>query len=252
MQSLRRCLISMGVFVALASAANAKAEITFWPDADYDPAIPKIEDVLGYQPGERITWHRDALRYFEALANAAPERLTVTPYAKSWEGRELVYVIVSSAANMARIDDVKAGMQRLANPRTTGANEAAQIIATQPAVTWLSYGVHGNEISSTDAAMLTAYHLLASRGDERVADIMRDTVVVIDPMQNPDGRDRFVHHFEVAEGLVPDADRISAEHDEPWPGGRTNHYLFDLNRDWFILTQPKHAAESGYCRSGTR
>ena len=87
--------------------------------------------------------------------------------------------------------------------------------------------------------MLTAYHLLASRGDERVASIMSDTVVVIDPMQNPDGRDRFIHHFEIAEGLLPDDDRVSAEHNEPWPGGRTNHYFFDLNRDWFIQTQPE-------------
>ena len=73
----------------------------------------------------------------------------------------------------------------------------------------------------------------------RSADILRDTVVVIDPMQNPDGRDRFIHQFTLAHGLSPDPDRISAEHDEPWPGGRTNHYLFDLNRDWFILTQPE-------------
>ena len=99
--------------------------------------------------------------------------------------------------------------------------------------------------------MLTAYHLLASRGDVRVADILRNTVVVIDPMQNPDGRDRFVHHFEMSEGLLPDSDRVSAEHDEPWPGGRTNHYLFDLNRDWFILTQPEtrgriHALQEWY------
>ena len=117
--------------------------------------------------------------------------------------------------------------------------QAADIIADQPAITWLSYGVHGNEISSTDAAMLTAYHLLASRGDDRVADIMQDTVVIIDPMQNPDGRDRFIQSFTSAVGLRPDSDRLAAEHDEPWPGGRTNHYLFDMNRDWFIMTQPE-------------
>ena len=219
--------------------ASAQENFVFWPNADYDPAIPTVEDVLGYPSGERITWHRDAIRYFEALAEAAPERISVSRYAQSWEGRDLIYVVVTSAENMARIDDIKAGMQRLADPRQTTRAEAEEIIASQPAVTWLSYGVHGNEISSTDAAMLTAYHLLASRGDARVADIMRDTVVVLDPMQNPDGRDRFVHHFEMSEGIVADSSRISAGHDEPWPGGRTNHYLFDLNRDWFILTQPE-------------
>ena len=219
--------------------ALAQGNFEFWPNANYDPAIPSVEDVLGYASGDRITWHRDAIRYFEALEEAAPDRISVLRYAKSWEGRDLIYVVVSSAANMARIEDVKAGMQRLADPRQTTRAESEEIIASQPAVTWLSYGVHGNEISSTDASMLTAYHLLASRGDARVADIMRDTVVVLDPMQNPDGRDRFVHHFEMAEGIVADSSRISAEHDEPWPGGRTNHYLFDLNRDWFILTQPE-------------
>ena len=223
----------------VASSTAAQDDFRFWTDDDYDPAIPSIEQVLGYAPGERITWHRDAIRYFEALAEAAPDRVQIVEYARSWQGRELIYVALSSADNMDRIEDVKAGMQSLRDPRQTPPDEAEAIIGNQPPVTWLSYGVHGNEISSTDAAMLTAYHLLASRGDERVADIMDDTVVVIDPMQNPDGRDRFIHHFTSSLGLEPDSDRLSAEHDEPWPGGRTNHYLFDMNRDWFIMTQPE-------------
>lgn len=237
---LRRARAATAVIaLTISFTAAAQDEFVFWPDSDHDPSIPSVEDVLGYSPGDRVTWHRDAVRYFKALEAAAPDRIAIHRYAKSWEGRELIYAVVTSAANMARIDDIKAGMQSLADPRSTTPAQATQIISNQPAVTWLSYGVHGNEISSTDAAMLTAYHLLASRGDSRVADIMRDTVVVIDPMQNPDGRDRFIQHFNMSEGLTPDSDRISAEHDEPWPGGRTNHYLFDLNRDWFILTQPE-------------
>jgi len=238
---LRRTAMAMFVLTVtvIAPYAVAQGGFVFWPDADYDPAVPTFQDVLGYKPGERITWHADSIRYFEALAKAAPNRISVTPYANSWEGRDLIYVVVTSKENMARIDDIKSGMQRLAKPGQTTEAQAQEIIKNQPAVTWLSYGIHGNEISSTEAAMLTAYHLLASRGDARVANIMRDTVVVIDPMQNPDGRDRFIHHFETAEGLVADSDRISAEHNEPWPGGRTNHYFFDMNRDWFIMTQPE-------------
>ena len=223
----------------LATSATAQGDFVSWPDANYDPAIPTVESVLGHQSGERVTWHNETLHYFKALEAAAPDRVSVHHYATSWEGRDLIYVVVTSAANMAKIDDIKAGMQQLRNVGNTSAASAAQIIQSQPAVTWLSYGVHGNEISSTDAAMMTAYHLLASRGDARVDDIMNNTVVVIDPMQNPDGRDRFIHHYEIAEGLIPDADRLSAEHNEPWPGGRTNHYLFDMNRDWFILSQPE-------------
>ena len=226
----------VGLFAGNAYAQN---DYAFWPGADYDPAIPTVKSVLGYESGERITWHRDTIRYFEALRAAAPDRVTLFRYAETWEGRELIYAVITSPENMARIDDVKANMQRLADPRKTTRAAASAIIEDQPAVTWLSYSVHGNEISSTDAAMMTAYHLLAARGDDRVAAIMRDTVVVIDPTQNPDGRDRFIHRFEIAEGLEPSPDLMSAEHNEPWPSGRTNHYLFDMNRDWFMLTQPE-------------
>ncbi|SVC29510.1 uncharacterized protein METZ01_LOCUS282364, partial [marine metagenome] len=239
MTRMFRQLMAVCAVTAISFSVSAEENFVYWPDADYDPAIPSFRDVLGYGPGEKITWHSDAIRYFEALEAAAPQRIAAHSYAQSWEGRDLIYVIVTSAKNMSRIEEIKSGMQRLRDPRVTSRSEAEQIIESQPAVTWLSYGVHGNEHSSTEAAMLTAYHLLASRGDARVDDIMRDTVVIIDPMQNPDGRDRFIQNFTMANGLVPDEDRISAEHDEPWPGGRTNHYLFDLNRDWFILSQPE-------------
>ncbi len=230
--------LSVGVTLG-SSVATAQVDFEYWPNPNYDPSIPTIEEVLGYKPGDKITWHRDAIAYFEALQAAAPDRMTITEYAQTWQERELIYAVISSPDNIANLDSAKQGMAQLADPRITDADAADAIIADQPAVTWLSYGVHGNEISSTDAAMLTAYHLLASRGDSRVADILNDTIVVIDPMQNPDGRDRFIHQFTTAMGLVPDSDRLSAEHDEPWPGGRTNHYLFDMNRDWFIQTQPE-------------
>ena len=232
-------LMTLLAAMLLATGASAQDDFVFWPNADYDPAVPTIEQVTGHKPGERVTWHADVMRYFDALAAAHPERVSVHRYARTWEGRDLIYVVITSPENMTRIDEIKSGMQSLRNAGSTSGAQAASIIQSQPAVTWLSYGVHGNEISSSDAAMLTAYHLLASRGDDRVDDILENTVVVIDPMQNPDGRDRFIHHFEMSEGLLPDVDRLSAEHNEPWPGGRTNHYLFDMNRDWFILSQPE-------------
>jgi hypothetical protein len=236
---IQRAALVATLTIFACNTVIAEGDFTFWPDADYDPDIPNIESVIGHKSGERITWHRDTMRYFDALVEAAPDRIRIFRYAETWEGRELIYAVITSPENMARIDDIKTNMQRLKDPRITSAAEAEGIISSQPAVTWLSYGVHGDEISSTDAAMLTAYHLLASRGDARVPDILNNTVVIIDPMQNPDGRDRFIHRFETAEGLEPSSDRISAEHNEPWPSGRTNHYLFDMNRDWFIMTQPE-------------
>ena len=216
-----------------------QAKFEHWPGAVYDPAIPTTKRVLGYEPGERIAQHAHLMKYFEALAAAAPSRVRIIEYAKTWEGRKLICALIGSEANLRRLASIQEGMKKLAEPRKTQEAEARKLIASLPAPVMLSYGVHGNEISSPDAAMMTAYHLLASRNDKLVDSILANTLVLIDPTQNPDGRDRFVHHFEIAEGLAPDASPLAAEHNEPWPGGRTNHYYFDMNRDWFALTQPE-------------
>jgi putative intracellular protease/amidase len=223
----------------LASAARAQAPFEMWPGATYDPAIPTTQKVLGYAPGERVAAPSDLVRYFEALAAAAPARIKVLEYARSWEKRPLIYAAIGSEANVKRLAEIQAGMKRLADPRKTPEAEAQKVMANLPAVIMLSYGVHGNEISGPDAAMMTAYHLLASRNDKLVAEVLANTVVLIDPSQNPDGRNRFVHNFTIAEGLEPDGGVAAAERNEPWPGGRTNHYYFDMNRDWFALTQPE-------------
>jgi len=227
------------VLLLAAAAAFSQSKFEMWPGATYDPAVPSVQKVLSYSPGERIAAPEELVRYFEALAAAQPNRIKVFDYAKSWEKRRLIYAAIGSEANIRRLADIQAGMKRLADPRKTNAAEAQKLIAGLPAVIMLSHGVHGNEISSCDAAMMTAYHLLAARNDATVAAILKDVVVLIDPSQNPDGRNRFVQNFNIAEGLEPDPSTVSAERNEPWPGGRTNHYYFDMNRDWFALTQPE-------------
>ncbi|MBI4904227.1 MAG: peptidase M14 [Acidobacteria bacterium] len=226
----------LGALLSLGLSAQTPE---FWPGTQYDPAIPTFKKVLGYDTGTRISSHANLMRYMEALAASAPTRMKIFEYAKSWEGRKLIYAAIGSEANIRRLNDVKSAMQKIADPRKTPDAEAAKLMANLPAVVWLGYGVHGNEISSPDAALQTAYHLLAARNDKIVQDILANVLVLIDPTQNPDGRDRFVHNFEIAEGLEPDASPQAAEHNEPWPGGRTNHYYFDMNRDWFALTQPE-------------
>ncbi|HXG33595.1 MAG TPA: M14 family zinc carboxypeptidase [Bryobacteraceae bacterium] len=232
--ALPACLL-----LCVVGALRAQTRFEFWPGAVYDPALPTFEKVLGYAPGERISPHANLLKYLEALAASAPDRIRIFDYARSWQGRRLVYAVVGSAQNLRRLEEIRAGIQRLADPRKTPEPEARKLISSLPALVWLAYGVHGNEISSPEAALLAAYHLLAARNDKMVSEILAQTLVFIDPCQNPDGRDRFVHHFEQAEGLEPDASPLAAEHNENWPGGRTNHYHFDLNRDWFALTQPE-------------
>ena len=236
---MRRFVFVSLLLPLLVSLAVAQASYEFWPGVRYDPSIPTLEKVLGYKTGEQITSPEGIVRYMEALARAAPSRMKVWDYGKTWEGRRLIYVAIGSAANISRLDALSEGMRKLADPRKTSKAEADKLIGSLPATVWLAYGVHGNEISSPEASLLAAYHLLAARNDAVVDSILKNTVVFIDPLQNPDGRNRFLQGFVQSEGLEPNANPEALEHDEAWPGGRTNHYLFDMNRDWFALTQPE-------------
>lgn len=231
---LRKLLVLL--IAAYLNLPLSAASAIGWPDAVYDPRIPTQQAVLGAEPGERITPPEDLNRYFEALAEAAPDRTLLVEYARSWQGRSLNYLVIASPENLARLEDIKAGMQQLADPRGIDAGRIDSLIETMPALIWLAHGVHGNEISSPEAALVTAYHLLASDAGAR---LLEDTVVIIDPTENPDGRARFVQHYQSLSGIEAQGSPIAAERVEGWPSGRTNHYLFDMNRDWFAMTQPE-------------
>ena len=205
------------------------------PDTKYDPAIPTLKSVVGHEPGEAISTPHQIGQYLEALSKSAPDRSRLVRYATSWEGRPLHYLIVGSGERIARLDEVRKGLQALG----AGTADADRLIAELPVVVWFIHGVHGNEISSGEAALQEAYHLLAARGDADAELTLREALVIIDPMQNPDGRERFVTHNLLGRAMEPDPEPASAEHDEPWPGGRSNHYLFDMNRDYFALSQPE-------------
>ncbi|MFN0104538.1 MAG: M14 family zinc carboxypeptidase [Bryobacteraceae bacterium] len=235
MRSLLLCLCA-------AATLPAQSSFEFWPGAAYDPSIPTFQKVLGFEPGSRFAAHTDLIRYLEALSAAAPNRLKVVEYGQSWEGRKLVYAVIGNEANMRRLPEIQASMKKLLDPRKTGEADAQRLIANTPAIVWLGHAVHGNEISGPDAALLAAYHLLAARNQPAVTAALADTLILIDPLQNPDGRMRFIHAFEQTVGLEPDPAPMAAERNEPWPGGRSNHYLFDLNRDWFAVTQPESKA----------
>ncbi|MBY5990616.1 M14 family metallopeptidase [Ferrimonas balearica] len=215
------------------------AEPLAWPEVAYDPAIPTVAEVLGYPVGARISTPAQARRYFDALVAAAPNRIRLVEYAQSWEGRPLYYTVIGTPERLADLTGFAADMQALADPRQTDEAQAEALIGRLPASLWLGYAVHGNEISGTDAAMLTAYHLLAAQDHPMTQTILADSLVFIDPLQNPDGRARFTSRYYATVGLAPSDDRLSAEHNEPWPRGRTNHYLFDMNRDWLAQTQPE-------------
>src|SRR4051794_29892999 len=156
----------------------------------------------------------------------------------TYEGRRLMQRAVSSPANIERLEEVRRGGLRLADPAGPGAGNAGdrdRIVRRSPLVVWLAYGVHGNESSSAEAAMGTAYALAASQGE--MAEMLKDVVVLIDPLQNPDGHERYVNGYRQRRGDEANPRRAAAEHFEPWPGGRQNHYVIDLNRDWAWASQ---------------
>ena len=234
---LTTLLGSSGAFYAEAQADQGFS--ANWPQVNYNNTIPSVEAELGYKIGQRISSHADMLRYFEALQDAQPTRIKLFEYGESWEGRKLIYAVIGNEQNIANLTQFTRDMQALSDPRNIKSSKANSLIESLPGSVWLQYGVHGNEISSTDAAMMTAYHLLAGTGDATVDNIMENNLVFIDPLQNPDGRSRFIAHYYSTVGIMHSDDRLSAEHNEPWPNGRTNHYLFDLNRDWLPITQPE-------------
>lgn len=227
----------LGLWAAFAVTMAGPLDLA--PGTTYDAKIPTLRQVVGHDPAQEITSPEGITTYLKALAAAAPDRTRLVEYARTWEGRPLHVLIVGSTERMARLDQVQAGLKRLADPRGLAAPDADRLVRELPVVVWLLHAVHGNEISSSDAALAEAYHLLAAQGDETVSTILKESLVLIDPLENPDGRARFVFQNTFGRAARPDAEPASAEHDEPWPGGRSNHYLFDMNRDWFAQSQPE-------------
>ena len=193
---------------------------------------PSPEEFLGYPLGAHFTPHHTVVSYFQAVAQAIPGQMKLEQYGTTYEGRPLLLAFVASPENMRRLEEIRQNNLRLAGVVQDGkADEHA------PVIVWLSYNVHGNEPASSEAAMKMLYEMVNPGTNVRAQEWLKNTVVIIDPCINPDGRDRYVHWYNDVVGMQPNPDPQSREHQEPWPRGRTNHYNFDLNRDWAWQTQ---------------
>ncbi|WP_461597884.1 M14 family metallopeptidase [Winogradskyella sp.] len=181
---------------------------------------------LGYDIGSQFSRHHQVVDYFKTVANTVPNNIKIEQYGTTNERRALVLAYVSSEDNIKNLETIREN-----NLKNAGLLEG-EPTDTDVAIVWLSYNVHGNEASSSEAAMLTLYKLLTEHKE-----LLENTVVIIDPGINPDGRDRYVNWYNQTKSTPHDIDQQASEHNEPWPGGRPNHYLFDLNRDWAWATQ---------------
>lgn len=196
-------------------------------------SVPSPEQFLGYKVGTRFTRHHRIVDYVKTIAGARPDMVKVEKYGETNEGRELMLAFVSTPENMQQLDQI-----RINNLRMTGLakDKVAPQTENAPAIVWLSYNVHGNEASSSEAFLLTI-HALTDPSNVQTKEWLKNTVVVLDPCINPDGRDRYINWYNSVVGKNYNTDPASREHAEPWPGGRSNHYNFDLNRDWAWQTQ---------------
>lgn len=221
-------------FISVSVSAQIQKAIDrfeFDKGLNYDSSIPSPAEFLGYELGEQYTFHYQIMDYLKKLGELS-DKITFHEYARTYENRSVNYVIITSKENHANLEEIRTNNLKIANTPSS-AN-----ISDQPVVVWMSYNVHGNEASSSEAAMQTAYRLVAGT-DSETNNWLDKAVVIIDPMINPDGRDRYVYWYKSSQANVLNTDANDLEHDEIWPGGRTNHYWFDLNRDWTWLVHPE-------------
>lgn len=222
--------------LALAGSADVDSQpaTSYLPEGvQYNKDVPTPSSYLGYEIGERHVSHDQLVGYFTFLSQKSG-RVKYETYGRTHEGRPLTVAIISSAENIRNIEEIKKRHLALCDPSVS----ASVNPAGEPIVIWLSHSIHGNEATGANSSMLTAYHFAAGTGKD-IEDILNTTIILIDPSTNPDGLQRFSTWVNSHKSYQVNTDPLSREHLEVWPGGRSNHYWFDLNRDWLPIEQPE-------------
>ncbi|MEL6536291.1 MAG: M14 family metallopeptidase [Bacteroidota bacterium] len=237
----RTLLLGLLVFSSLAAWAQPTnlipSRFAFEPSLPYNQEVPSPAQFLGYDLGLWFTNYTSISQYAVLLANSS-DRVLLGNYGSTYEGRPLLYMVISHPDNLARLEEIRQNNLKLADPVNTSEAEAQQIMENHPVVVSYSYSIHGNEASTTEAAMQVAYRMAAAQDSETV-EMLKNMVFVTFLCINPDGRDRYVYWYNSVARTYPATDPYELEHDAPWPNGRTNHYWFDLNRDWLWGVHPE-------------
>lgn len=221
------------LFLPLSAFSQAGLDYYLPDDVEYNPDIPTPFEIIGHEVGEWHVTHDKLVQYMYAIAEAS-ERVTIEEYAKSYEDRPLLILTITSPQNHARIDQIKKNQLGL-----TDAGQSGDIdIENQPVVTYIGHSIHGNEPSGSNASMLSAYYFAAAES-EKIENILENAVILLDPSFNPDGLNRFATWANMHKSMTAVTDPADREYNEGWPSGRTNHYWFDLNRDWMPVQHPE-------------
>jgi Zinc carboxypeptidase len=221
------------VLITLSLPAQELRLDYYLPNMAYDPIVPTPLQYLGFEVGEKHVSHDQLLAYMKAL-DLASDRISLAPYGRSHEGRELVCLTITSSQNHSKIEQIKRERRDLCDPNKKKPGNLSKL----PAVTYMGYSIHGNEASGSNAALAVAYYLAAGESAELSA-LLENSIILLDPCFNPDGLQRFSAWVNSRSCQSIVSDPASDQYNEPWPRGRTNHYWFDLNRDWLVAQQPE-------------
>ncbi len=229
----RIVLLSASLLLSLVVNCQVTLDYFLPPDVTYNKEIPVPKQFFGHEVGE---WHltHDKLVYYMLELAKISDRAIWEEYARSYEGRPLGQLIISSPENIRNIENLRQQHLQLCDPAISDKSD----IKNMPLFIKLGYGIHGDESSAQNASVLTAYYLIAGEGS-KIDELLRTTVILIDPALNPDGMQRHSSWVNSTRSLNNNPDPSSWEFSEPWPGGRTNHYWFDLNRDYVLLQHPE-------------
>lgn len=232
-----RLMLAFMLWTAIPSILPAVDLSYYLPDSiPYDPSVPPPSRILGYEPGTWHVSHDKLVEYMYAMAAASP-RVTVKEYGRTYEGRPLLYVIITAPENRDRLEEMRQEHLAWCDPERSAATEAGEV----PLVVLLSYTIHGNEASGANASLLTVYYLAAAQ-DPGLTAFLKKNIILVDPTINPDGYSRFSAWVNSRRSLHPSGDPSDDEFYEPWPRGRGNHYWFDMNRDYLLLVNRESRA----------
>ena len=226
-------LLLLSFFIPVVSLAQPQLYDYLPGDVTYNPDIPTPAEIIGHEVGEWHITHDKLVFYMYALADAS-DRVTITEYARTYENRPLLMLTITSPENHGNLDQVKETHHLLTDP----SRSAELDLEAMPVVVNLGYSVHGNEPSGSNASMLSAYYYAAAEG-EKIDAIIENAIILIDPSLNPDGLNRFATWVNMHKSATTVTDPAAREFNEVWPNGRTNHYWFDLNRDWMPVVHPE-------------
>ena len=226
-----RLYFSLLSLILFANNLFAQVSLTYYlpQQVTYDEKVPSPEKFLGFQIGEQHVSHDQIVAYMKELDRTS-DRVTLQEYARTYENRPCLLLTLTSNENQKNIESIRQQHLKLSDP----SQSASSNVENMPAVVWMGYSVHGNEPSGANANMMVSYFLAAAQGAE-VDQMLKNTVILIDPAINPDGIQRFASWANANKSSTLVSDNNSREFGEPWPSSRTNHYWFDMNRDWLPL-----------------